>query len=87
MTALGESIKGGCAASNDGGIGNTQLGGSIGGGVPSWIIIGWGAITAVFTGMMLRSRKQQPPEQKSGNVENPFPKDSEDSEDKKPTSD
>ena len=34
-----------------------------------------------------RSRKQQPPEQKSGNVENPFPKDSEDSEDKKPTSD
>lgn len=87
MTTLGESIKGGCAEANDGNGVNTQLSGGIGGGPPSWIIIGWGAITAVFTGMMLRSRKQQPPEQKSGNVENPFPKDSEDSEDKKPTSD
>ena len=84
MTTLGESVKGGCGESNGGETANTQRAGGIGDGLPSWVIVGWGAITAIFIGMILRSRRQQQTEQESEHVENPFP---EDFQNEKPTSD
>ena len=84
MTVLGESVKGGC---DGGGIVNTQRAGEKGGGVPSWMIVGWGAITAIFVGMILHSRQQRSSDQENGRGTNPFPENSEDSQDKKPTSD
>jgi len=81
MTVLGESVKGGC---DGGGIVNTQRAGEKGGGVPSWMIVVWGAITAIFVGMILHSRQQRSSDQENGRGKNPFPENSEDSQDKNP---
>ena len=87
MTTLGEFIRGGCSEVGGDTNANMQRSGEIEGGVPVWMIVGWGAVTAIFVGMILHSRRRQTPNHSDDRINDPFPDDSKESDDEKPTSD